>query len=178
VLFPTPGSPRSITPVRVPASVRASAAPQLERAFERLERRFGGQPGGRAHAALEALGVDLLGGDREPVAGSVADEQQGWRAAVAVRLQERAQVGHAHRERTRDQLVRHALPGGVEQRGGGDRATRLEQQPREDRALLRAGWGGGRECPATSILPRTRKSMGRPYPARADLSAAAAVMDP
>jgi hypothetical protein len=88
---------------------------------------------------LEALRVDLLGVDREPVAGAVADEQRRRRAAVAVGLEERPQVGDPHGERARGDLARDALPGGVQERVGGHRATRIEQQPGEDRALLRTG---------------------------------------
>ena len=123
------------------------AAPQRERAVERVERRGGREPGGRADAALEAVRVDLLGRDREPVARAVADEQRGRRAAVAAGLQERAQVRHADGERARGDVARDALPGRLEQRVGRHGPAGVEQQPREDRALLRAGRGGARGRP-------------------------------
>ena len=115
-------------------------------AVEQLQRGRGGQPGGRVHAALEAVRVDLLRRDLEPVAGAVADEQRGRRAAVAAGLQVRAQVRHADGERARRDLARHAFPARVQQRVRRHGAARVEQQPREDRALLRAGGrrpGGG-----------------------------------
>jgi hypothetical protein len=115
------------------------AAPQRERAVEDAQRRGRGEPGGRVHAALEALGVDLVGSDLEPVARAVADQQRRWRATVAAGLEERAQVGHAHGERARRDLPRHAVPRRLQQRVRGHRAAGVQQQAREDRALLRAG---------------------------------------
>ena len=122
-------------------------APQRERAVVGVQRRGGGEPGGRADAALEAVGVDLLGGDRQPVADAVADEQLRRRAAVAAGLEERAQVRDADRQRARGDLARDALPGRLEQRLGRHRAPGVEQEPREDRALLGAGRGGARGGP-------------------------------
>jgi hypothetical protein len=61
--------------LRVGELAEGRPAPQRQPAVEHVERGGGGQPGGLAHAALEAHGVDLLGRDLETVARSVADEQ-------------------------------------------------------------------------------------------------------
>ena len=115
------------------------AAPERQRAVEQFQRGGGGQRGRLAQAALEALRVDLLGRDLEPVAGAVANEQRGRGAAIAAGLEERAQVGHPHGQRARGDLARHALPRRLEQRVRRNGAAGGEQQAREDRALLRSG---------------------------------------
>ena len=130
-----------LRPVLAAEVAERRAAPQRERGVERLERRAGRLGGGGAHRPLEALGVDLVGTDREPVAGAVADEQRRRGAAVAVGLEERAQVRDPDRERACRHVARHAAPGGIEQRVGRHGAARIEQEPREDGALLRAGRG-------------------------------------
>ena len=122
-------------------------APQGQRALERRQRLGGRRAGGGPDAALEAVRVELIGGDREPVARALADEQRGRRAAVAVRLQERAQVGHAHRERARGGVAGDVRPDGLEQLVCGHGAAGVDEQPREDRALLRAGGRGAGDGP-------------------------------
>ena len=113
-------------------------APQRQAAVEHLQRGRGGQRGGRVHAAFEAVRVDLLRVDRQAVAGAVADEQRRRGAAVAAGLEVRAQVRHAHRERAGRDLAGDAVPARVQQRVRRHGAARVEQQPREDRPLLRA----------------------------------------
>ena len=114
------------------------AAPQPERALERGVRLGGRERGRRAQLQLEALRVDLAGLDGEPVAGALADEQGGGGAALAAGLEERAQVRDAHRQRAGGDLARDVVPARVEQRVGRDGAAGVDQQPRQDRALLGA----------------------------------------
>ena len=135
-------APLGLRPVGVGEVAERRPAPQLERRVERRQRRLGGEPGRRAHALLEAVGVELVGRDREAVARALAHEQRGRRAAVPVRLQERAQVRHPDRERARRRVARDARPARLEQRVGRHGATGVDEQSRQDRALLRAGWGG------------------------------------
>ena len=125
--------------LRVGEVAERRAAPERQRAVEQLEGGGRGERVGAAHAALEALRVDLLGRDLEPVAGTVADQQRRGGAAIAPGLEERAQVGHADRERARRDRARHPVPGRIEQRVRGHGAAGVEQQAREDRALLRPG---------------------------------------
>ena len=135
-------APLGLRPVGVGEVPERRPAPQLERRVERRQRRVRREPGRRAHALLEAVGVELVGRDREPVARALAHEQRGRRAAVAVRLEERAQVRHPDRERARRGVARDAGPARLEQRVGRHGAPGVDEQPRQDRALLRAGWGG------------------------------------
>ena len=130
---PPPGRTRAAAEVAV-----GRAAPERERALERGERLGGRERGRGADLLLEAVRVDLRRLDGEPVAGALADEQGGGRAALAARLQERAQVGDADGERARGDLARDVVPARVEQRVGRHGAARVDQQPREDRALLGA----------------------------------------
>ena len=113
-------------------------APEGERTLERLQRVGGRQRGRGADRALEAVRVDLRRLDGEPVAGALADEQGRRRAALAARLQVRAEVGDADGQRARGDLARDVVPACVEQRVGRHRAARVDQQPREDGALLGA----------------------------------------
>jgi hypothetical protein len=143
------------------------AAPEREGGVVGGERFGGRERGSRAHLAFEALRVDLLGVDLEAVARAVADEQRRRGAALAVRLQEGAQVRDADGERARGHLARDVVPGGVEQRVSPDRPPRIEQQPRQDRALLRARRRrGGRRTGDLDPAQHAELHPGRSVPAR------------
>ncbi len=116
-------------------------APQRERGVVGGERRRRREPGRGADLALEAERVDLVGVHGQPVALAVADEERRRGAALAPRLQERAQVGDPHGERARGGVAREVVPGRVEQRVGRHGAPGVDQQPGEDRALLGARRG-------------------------------------
>ena len=131
-----------LRPLRVGQVAERRPAPQRERAVERLQRGAGREPGRGVHAALEPVRVDLVGRDGEPVAGPLAHEQGGRRTAVAPGLQVGAQVGDADGQRARGGVARDALPGGLEQRVGRHGAPRVDEQPRQDGALLGAGGRG------------------------------------
>ena len=62
--------------LRVGEFAERRAAPERQRAVEQLEGCGRGERVGAAHGALEALRVDLLGRDLEPVSGTVADQQR------------------------------------------------------------------------------------------------------
>ena len=136
-------------------------APERERAVEQLQRGGGGERGRPAQALLEALRVDLLGRDREPVAGAVANQQRGWRAAIAAGLEERAQVGHPHGQRASGHLARH-VPHAASSSASAEtvRPGASNRRARMTRSFAPGGDGLG-DGPATSIVPSTRNSMRR-----------------
>ena len=118
------------------------AAPQGERLLVGGERGLRSVPAGLGDQPLEPDGVDLVEVGGEPVAGAVSDQQRGRRAGGAVGLEVGAQVGEPDGQRARRRLGVGLGPGGLDQGVGRDHARGLEQQPREDRALLDAGRRG------------------------------------
>jgi hypothetical protein len=115
------------------------AAPQRERLVARRERGRG--RGGRRPPQLrgEALCIDALGVDGEPIAAGFVAQDGRAGAARPAGFEEAAEVGQPHGEGPGRRRAGHVAPDRLQHVVDRHDATRLEEQAGEHRALLRPG---------------------------------------
>ena len=117
---------------------RTARPPQLERGLVGVDRgRVRQRRGGRT-PLLEAVGVDLLGLDRQPVARAVALRSTAARRAGG-RAPGRRAGWRCARSRERAATPGDLAPGGLDQRVGRHRASGFDQQASQNRPLLDTG---------------------------------------
>ncbi len=110
--------------------------PQRERLVGERQR-LGGVPRcppltGRAQELLEAMGVDLLRCDREPVAAALRDQDL---AGARARLERLAQAGHVDLQHRGHGVGWPIAPQLVDQPIRAERSRRVQQEEQEQRAL-------------------------------------------
>ena len=116
------------------------AAPQPKRLVAEGQRRGRRQAGRVVGEAGEAVRVDRLGRDAEPVSRGLAHEDPAGGAGRAFGIEDGAELGEPHVQGAGDAVTAIGRPRRLDQRLRGDRRARADQQPREQGAFLRATW--------------------------------------